>query len=92
MANIYSSVRAIEPISTGEYKDYYTRKIERFSHTYEYDPVKLKRVKAITTSKYITNTKTLKKNQTFSPDPFTSKYNKVDKLVKYEMNGSGEKV
>lgn len=86
MANIYSSVRAIEPISTGEYKDYYTRKIERFSHTYEYDPVKLKRVKAITTSKYITNTKTLKKNQTFSPDPFTSKYNKVDKLVKYEMN------
>ena len=86
MKNIYSSVRPVEPMSTGEYRNYHTRKIERFTNTYDYDPVKLKRVKAVDTSKYITNTKTLKKNETFSPEPFTSKHNKVNNLVKYEMN------
>lgn len=86
LANIYSSIRPFEPFSSGEFKQYYNRKIEKFSHTYEYDPVKLKRVKAPTTNKYITNTKTLKKNQTFSPDSFTSTHNKVNKLVEYEMN------
>lgn len=87
MANIYSSIRPIEPMtSSGSYRSYYTRKIEKFTHSYSYDPVKLKRVRAVQKQKYITNTKTLKKNERFSPPQFTSSHKKVDRLVKYEMN------